>query len=218
MAPKAVIFDFDGVVVDSEPLIFEATSKIFAEFGVELQPEDVRPGIGAGISYVTLPMQKYGIAGATADELLRRRSEEYLKLAKVRLRKNEGFDALITWIRSRRLRTALASSSNNDWIGKSMEFAGVDRGCFDVIVNGDAVARKKPFPDLFLAAAEGLGIPPKECVVIEDAVPGIEAAHRAGMLCIALAGTMPAEELRAADRVVKSLKEGPQALLTIPQA
>lgn len=218
LAPKAVIFDFDGVVVDSEPLIYEAATRIFATFGARITLEDVRPGIGAGSSYVSIPMKKYGITGVTVEEMVRRRAEEYLKIARTRLRKKEGFDSLMKGIRSRGWKTALASSSTNDWIEKSMEYASVDSTLFDVIVNGDSIPRKKPFPDLFLKAVEGLGVPPNGCVVVEDAAPGVEAAHRAGIPCVALVGTMSRNALREADFLAESLDEVAQVLLTIPQA
>lgn len=212
---KAVIFDFDGVVVDSEPLIFEAAKKVFAEYGADLTLEDVRPGIGAGISYVSVPMKKYGIEGVTLEQMVDRRSEEFLQIAETRLRKNDGFDDLVRFVRAKGWKTALASSSHNDWIEKSMAFAGVDRADFDVVVNGDSIQRKKPFPDLFLNAAVGLGFPPSECIVIEDALPGIEAARRAGSRVIGLVGTMSEEDLQVADFVTTSLGEVGKILNTI---
>jgi HAD superfamily hydrolase (TIGR01509 family) len=209
---KAVLFDFDGVVVDSEPLIFEAARKVFAGYGVDLTLEDVRPGIGAGTSYVELPMRKYGISGVTAEELVARRAEEYLKIANTRLRKVEGFDALVGEIRKRGGKTALASSSTNDWVVQSLRAASVDPFSFDLIVQGDAVPRKKPFPDLFLNALKGLGISSSDGIVIEDAVTGIAAARAAGIRSIGLVGTMPAEALSSADFVVSSLYEAREIL------
>jgi HAD superfamily hydrolase (TIGR01509 family) len=212
---KAIIFDFDGVVVDSEPLIFEAAKKVFAKYGVDLTFEDIQPGIGAGSSYLTHPLKKYGLTGVTVEELVKQRAAAYLEIARTKLKKMEGFDNLIQEVQKRNLKTALASSSPNRWIAKSLEAAAIDPKLFNVIVDGDSVPRKKPFPDLFLKAAEGLGLSPRDCVVIEDALPGIEAARRAGIRCIALAGTMREEQLGDADIVALRLADVPNILDTI---
>ncbi|MFH1263764.1 MAG: HAD family phosphatase [Pseudomonadota bacterium] len=204
---RGVLFDCDGVVVDSEPLIFEVTKKLFAPFGVDLQLDDVRPGIGAGGKYVSAPMEKYGITDVTVEEMLRRRTSAYLELAKEKLRPLPGFETLMEEIRKRGLKTALASSSSNHWVMESLKAVSIDPKRFDFIVDGDSIAKKKPNPDVFLEAAEGLNLKPAECLVIEDAAPGIEAAHRAGCRCVALTSTLPREKLTPADYLVDRLTD-----------
>jgi beta-phosphoglucomutase len=209
---KALIFDCDGVVVDSEPLIYEVAKKIFARYGVDLKLEDVHPGIGAGNRYMTEVVKKYGIKGVTVEELTRERAEKYLELAKTRLRPVAGFVDLIEEVKRRGLKTALASSSPNYWVESSLRSASVDPKLFDVIVNGDSIRRKKPFPDLFLRAAEELHVTPDESLVVEDAPMGIEASHGAGIRCIALVGSVPKGMLTGADFVIDGLREIPKLL------
>jgi beta-phosphoglucomutase len=209
---EAVIFDCDGVVIDSEPLIFEVTRGIFREHGIEIRFEDVVGGIGAGKKYVELPREKYGLTALPVEELLKLRKDRYLQLAEKKLKPVPGFFDLMADIKRRELKTALASASSYDWVLQSLHFAGVDPGFFDVIVNGDRIERKKPFPDLFLAAVRELEVDRSSCLVIEDAPTGVEAARRAGIRSVALVNSLPAELLSNADTLVRELLEIPGIL------
>ncbi len=204
---KAVIFDNDGVVVNSEPILFEATARVFATHGITLLKEDVQDGIGAGSKYVQHPKDKYGLANATVEELMIAREKEFRELARNRLRSFPGFFALMELLKRKGIHTALASSATTDVVYYNLALAGIDAKLFDTIVDSSKIKNKKPFPDIFLAAAANLSLSPTQCLVIEDAPPGIEAAHRAGMRVVAVATSLPKSFLEHSNYVVDSIED-----------
>ena len=204
---KAIIFDCDGVVVDSEPLIFQATKQVFRKYGVDLQRQDVLEGIGAGSKYVSDPREKYNLSRVSVEDLMKARSEAYQALADKDLRAKEDVLPFLRWLKDRAFLTGLASSSPNTMVRRSLSSAKVDPELFDKIVDGDSIQRKKPAPDVFLKASDLLGVPPKSCLVIEDAPPGIQAALAAGMKCVAITGSVPTERLSSADLVIDRFEE-----------
>jgi HAD superfamily hydrolase (TIGR01509 family) len=129
--------------------------------------------------------------------------EIYLELVPRQLRAFPGAVDLVGACRRSGLRVALASSA--DWIKvqANLRQIGLPPENWDAIVTGENVTARKPAPDIFLAAARKLGVPPAACVVIEDAVNGVQAARAAGMRCIAVAQTFSADKLDEAD-VVKT--------------
>lgn len=204
---KAIIFDNDGIVIDSEPIIFEATANVFAAHGISLLKEDIQEGIGAGSKYVQIPKDKYGLAHVTVEELMIARETEFRKLASGRLHPFCGFFALMELLKEKGIRTALASSAATNVVYHNLSLAEIDAKLFDVIVDSSKIKNKKPFPDIFLAAALSLGISPSQCLVIEDAPPGIEAAHRAGMKVAAVSTSLPKSFLIHSDYIVDSFEE-----------
>lgn len=140
-------------------------------------------------------------------ELMAARSQVYKELATTRLRPRDGVAEYLEWLRNRGFLTALASSSPNVMVQFSLSASNVDASLFSAIVDGDGVQRKKPAPDIFLKAAEMLRSSPNRCLVIEDAPPGIEAAHAAGMKCAAITGSLPPERLDKADFVVETFDQ-----------
>ena len=197
--PRAVIFDMDGVLTDSEPLICEAAIAMFKEHGVAAQPEDFRPFVGTGEDrYLGGVAARYG-RSLDIPAAKRRTYELYLQMIPGRL---EAFPGAVTFVRRCReagLRTAVASSA--DWIKveANLNAIGLMPTEWDAIVTAERVERKKPAPDIFLAAARAMELPPSACVVIEDAINGIEAARAAGIRCIAVAQSFsPAQLARAA--------------------
>lgn len=204
---KAFIFDNDGVVINSEPLIFEATARIFSAYGIDLKKEDVQKGIGAGSKYVEYPREKYGLVNVSVEELMRAREDEFRILASNKLKPFPGFFTLMKLLRKRGIRTALASSAATEVVYHNLSLAGIEPRLFDHIVDSTRIKNKKPAPDIFLAASDNLGIPPCNCLVIEDAPPGIEAARRAEMKVVALSTTLPKSFLTNSDYVVDSFED-----------
>jgi HAD superfamily hydrolase (TIGR01509 family) len=204
---KAFIFDNDGVVINSEPLIFEATARVFSAYGINLKKEDVQKGIGAGSKYVEYPRDKYGLVYVSIEELMKARENEFRILAADRLQPFPGFFTLMKLLRQRGIRTALASSAATEVVYYNLSLAGIEPNLFDHIVDSTRIKNKKPAPDIFLAASEHLGIPPRNCLVIEDAPPGIEAARKAEMKVVALATTLPKSFLSNSDYVVDSFED-----------
>jgi len=202
---KAVIFDMDGVLTDSEPLINAAAVAMFRERGLAVQPEDFRPFVGTGENrYIGGVAEKYGFPLETVAAK-KRTYEIYLDLVPRELRAFPGAQALVGACKRAGLKIAVASSADLIKIDANLRQIGLPPDSWDTIVSAEDALHKKPAPDLFLAAACKLGIAPAECVVIEDAINGIQAAKSAGMRCVAVAQTFPAEQLSAADRVRPAL-------------
>lgn len=198
---RAVVFDMDGVLTDSEPLINSAAVAMFEERGLVVKPEDFRPFVGTGENrYLGGVAERYGLV-LDIREAKRRTYEIYLELVPHQLRAFPGAVALVEACRAAGLKVAVASSADRIKIDANLHQIGLPPRTWDGIVTGDDVEHKKPAPDIFLAAAQCLGLAPGACVVVEDAVNGIEAAKSAGMRCVAVAQTFPVEQLGQADLI-----------------
>jgi beta-phosphoglucomutase len=198
---KAVIFDMDGVLTDSEPLINAAAVAMFRERGLVVQPEDFFPFVGTGENrYIGGVAEHYGFPLEIADAK-KRTYEIYLGLVPRKLRAFPGVQELVGACKRAGLKIAVASSADLIKIEANLRQIGLPPDSWGAIVSAEDATHKKPAPDLFLAAAHKLGIAPTDCVVIEDAINGIQAAKAAGMRCVAVAQTFPADQLGAADRV-----------------
>ena len=196
---KAVIFDMDGVLTDSEPLINAAAVAMFHEKGLNAQPEDFIPFVGTGEDrYIGGVAEKYGFP-IDLPAAKKRTYEIYLDLVPQRLEAFPGAAALVIKCRQAGLKTAVASSADLVKIEANLRKIGLPPADWDRVIAAEDVKEKKPAPDIFLAAARKLGVPPGACVVIEDAVSGVQAAKAAGMRCVAVAHTFPSAKLGAAD-------------------
>jgi HAD superfamily hydrolase (TIGR01509 family) len=204
---NAVIFDMDGVLTDSEPLINRAAVTMFRERGLEVRPEDFLPFVGAGENrYIGGVAETYHFPIHLQDAK-DRTYQIYLELVPDHLNAFPGARTLVHSCRDAGLKTAVASSADPIKIEANLRKIGLPPESWDVVITAFDVERRKPFPDIFLVTAARLGVKPAECVVVEDAVNGIEAATSAGMRCVAVAQTFPAEKLRGADLVRPSIAE-----------
>jgi len=203
----AVIFDMDGVLVDSEPLINAAAIAMFKEKGLVVQPEDFLPFVGTGEErYVGGVAETYGFQ-LDASEAKRRTYEIHLDLVPTQLEAFPGVHDLIQTCRASGLLVAVASSADEIKVAANLRKIGLPPESWDAVVTGEAVRKKKPAPDIFLITAERLKVSPEACVVVEDAVNGIQAARAAGMRSIAVAQTFPAERLHEADVVREKISD-----------
>lgn len=201
MSIHAVIFDMDGVLTDSEPLINAAAIEMFREKGLVVQPEDFIPFVGTGENrYIGGVAEKYNFP---LDILAakKRTYEIYLDLVPKRLEAFPGAQSVVGACRLARLKTAVASSADRIKIEANLHKIGLPPESWDAVVTGEDVARTKPNPDIFLAAARLLQLAPETCAVVEDAPNGIQAAKAAGMRCVAVAQTFAAAKLAAADLI-----------------
>jgi beta-phosphoglucomutase len=202
-----VIFDMDGVLTDSEPLINSAAIAMFKEKGLTAQPEDFLPFVGTGEDrYLGGVAEKHRFA-LNLPAAKRRTYEIYLALVPGKLNAFPGAVELVNACRAKGLRIAVASSADEIKIVANLRKIGLPPAIWDAIVTGDDVPRKKPAPDIFAAAATKLGLTAEACVVVEDAVNGVQAAKAAGMRCVAVAQTFPVEQLAAADLVRTSIRD-----------
>jgi beta-phosphoglucomutase len=210
---RGVIFDMDGVLVDSEPFIKEAGVRLFAEKGFLVKGEDFTPFVGTGEDHLLGGVaEKYGLPfDAHRDKA--RAYAIYLELIRGRLRPLPGVYTFLDACRAHRLRAAVASSADAVKVEGNLHELGLPPDTFDAIVNGSQVERKKPAPDIFLTAAQRLGLSPSVCLVVEDAVAGVAAAKATGARCLALTTSFPAERLTAADWIVADLAHAPADIL-----
>lgn len=182
---RAVIFDMDGVLVDSEPLHLEATNRVLARYGRFLDPETAERFMGLPEETFWAALKAHFDLPASIREL---REARYVALMEVLLTRpfspSPGLQNLINLLRRRGIRLGLASSSPPLHIGIVLVKTGL-AGVFDAALSGEEVERGKPEPDIFLKTAELLGVPPQACLAIEDSRNGILAARRAGMFVVA---------------------------------
>jgi HAD superfamily hydrolase (TIGR01509 family) len=207
----------DGVLVDSEAFIAEAAIAMFAErYGVVAKREDFLPFVGMGENrFIGGVAEKYGVKlDVEADKA--RTYELYFEVIRGRLREIPGAVAFVRACRRRGLKIAVATSADRRKLEANLREVGLRESDFDATVDGLAVERKKPAPDIYLEAARRLGVEPERCLVIEDAVSGVIAAKAAGMRCIALAGSFPESELRAAGADSFAVDLSPGARLLKP--
>lgn len=182
----AVLFDLDGTLVDSEPHYYEAGRLTLERYGVTgftWEQHSRFIGIGTRETLETLRAE-YGI-DAPVDELLAVKNRHYLELVTTSATAFPQMRAFVERLHTAGHPLAVASGSSRAAIEAALEATGLG-SLLAVRVSAEEVGRGKPEPDVFLEAARLLGAAPAECVVVEDSAPGVEAAHRAGMRCIAV--------------------------------
>ena len=189
---KALIWDCDGVLVDSEGLSSAAWEAVLLRRGVREQLADLESFTGLSDGAVLEHYRR--LTGDRLEGILEEREAEYERLARGALRTFPGLPELLTRLRGQGRQMAVASSGRLPRIRFSLAETGLD-GYFDTVCSATEVERGKPAPDLFLLAARRLGVPPCRCIVIEDSVPGLEAAARAGMLGLGFTSSHPAPVL-----------------------
>ena len=201
MQKTAVIFDMDGVLTDSEPLICAAAMAMFAEQGVVVAESDFTPFVGAGENrYIGGVAEKHGVT-LDLPVAKARTYEIYLDLVPQQLRMFPGADSLVEACKAAGLQVAVASSADQIKIRANLAAIGLPPAYWDAVVSGEELVRLKPAPDLFLEAARRMQVLPETCVVIEDAINGVAAAKAAQMRCVAVETSFPAAQLGAADCV-----------------
>lgn len=208
-----LIFDVDGVIADTERVNAEASIKVFADlFGVRgVVRADFEAGLGRGAAeYVRAAARVHGIR--LSDEqvaaAIDARQSNFLEM--LESEPLPAFPGVLDLMQSALdcddFLVGIATSSTREKSEAVLKSAGIPYGRM-AYVTGSDVKNKKPHPELFLTAAEKLGLSPSRCMVIEDAPNGVEAAHAAGCRCVAVTNSASREKLNNADRVVDSLAE-----------
>ena len=213
---QALIFDFNGIIVDDEPIHFQLFQQVLGEESIVLTEEtyyarylgfDDRGAFEAGFRDQGRPLHP-----AKLQELIDRKARYYELAIRDHVAIFPGVKPLVTALASS-LPLAVASGALRHEIETILATAGL-LNCFKSIVSAEDVMRGKPEPEIFLKALGALNakqlvapIPANDCVVIEDSKEGIKGARRAGMKCLAVTNSHPAEMLSDADVVVRSLEE-----------
>lgn len=214
---RAIIFDFNGILVDDEPIHFEMFRKVLQERGLTLTEKDYyerylgmddRGCFKLAFQDHGIKLDENGLA-----ELIRLKAAHYRSTIETRMTVFPGVKELIPLL-SQRFRLAIASGALRSEIEMILQSIGL-RKFFKVIVSAEDVKEGKPSPEIFTKALNLLNqekenaepISSSECLVVEDSKEGILGARRAGIRCLAVTNSHPAEELTQADAVVKSLQE-----------
>lgn len=210
---KAAIFDLDGVLWDGEPLYQEAFNVVLAPYGHRLSDDDYRQFIGLSVEASWQWVQARFPLSQPLDRLLRAYDEAVLRLLQRPVEPLPGVRPLLEKLRSRAIPTAIASASLRAWVEATLKGLGL-QDAFDAVVSASEVDNGKPAPDLYLAAARQLAVPPQLCLAFEDTPAGIAAAKTAGMFAVQVRAASTAfPPLPEADLVVDSLLEPALGLL-----
>ena len=193
---RSVIFDMDGVLIDSNPIHVEKWAEFLTERGVDFKSEDLpRQILGHGNFDCFRAFFGSSLSREEMRELENMLESRFRETFARRAAPLPGLVPLLEAIRDEGIPLAVASSAVRDNVEFVLETLRL-KSFFPVVVTGDDFPHAKPHPGIYLLAAEKLATPPADCVAFEDSFVGIEAAKRAGMKCIAVASSFPEEDLR----------------------
>jgi beta-phosphoglucomutase len=208
--PAAIIFDVDGVLVDSNPFHLQKWAEFLKEHGVPFNPDDLPNNI---LGQRNDAIIRFFFGQEVSDRDILRLGEEveerFRQVFRPHAKPLPGLSSLIASCHRAAIPMAVASSAMAKNVEFIVEVLGF-RSHFRCLVTGDQVTHPKPHPEIYLKTAERLGIDPAWCVTFEDSFVGVESAKGAGMKCVAIASTFPLEELRErtrADLIVRSFED-----------
>jgi beta-phosphoglucomutase family hydrolase len=201
------IFDWDGVIVDSSSHHEESWERLASETGFTLPEGHFKKGFGMKNEFIIPNLLNWSDRPEEIRKLSLRKEELYREiLLEWGIHPLPGVTEWLAELSKRRVRCAIASSTHRLNIDTILNVLAL-KDCFETIVTAEDVSRGKPDPEVFITAAARIGIDPSRCVVFEDALVGIEAAHRGGMKVVAVATTNRIEALKEADLAVHRLDE-----------
>ena len=195
MKQKAILFDMDGVLIESEFLMRHSAIQALADYGITAKHEDFLEFTGMGEDkFVGGVAEKYGLKYEFA--MKEHAYDYYGQQVEEKTEVPEGIKEMLTTLHEKGIVLAVCSAADLRKVRYNIQAIGVDESIFSALVTGSDVARKKPFPDIYLEGARRVGIAPEDCLVVEDAVSGIQAAHAAGMEAVGVPTTFSKEVLQ----------------------
>ena len=212
---QAVIFDMDGVLVDSEPLYLKAINNLLVKESAEPVSDEENQAtlIGSTVEECWRQIKETRSLPEPLQSYIDKYDPEVREVLQAELTPRPGVRRLIETCSQRSLPKAVASSSLRSWLKLKLDTLGF-QDSFDVVLGGDDVTRGKPEPDIYLLAAERLNIPPAQCIAIEDSPVGINAAVSAGIFTIAvLTDSTRGLDLSQAQLVLETLESFDLSLL-----
>jgi beta-phosphoglucomutase family hydrolase len=208
VALAGILWDMDGVLVDTGEFHFQAWSQVLSEYGVPFDRDLFRETFGMNNAGILSLLLGEAFTPELLVEIGDRKEEAFRQAVRGHVRPLPGVRDWLEGLQSAAFCQGIASSAPPANIDALVDGLGL-RPYFDAIVSGFDMPGK-PEPLLFLEVARRLEVPPARCIVVEDAIAGVEAARRAGMRCVAVTTTNPAQALQAADVVVDRLDTLPQ--------
>lgn len=206
---KCVIFDMDGVIIDSEPIHQECERKIFKLLGINILEEVHNALVGATDEAMWRSIETEYDLPINISEIIQLKKSLYMEYLKreVYIKPIPYISELIADLYNNGFSLALASSSPHEQIDYILNDFGI-KPFFHTIISGEDIYEGKPHPEIFLKASESVGVDPSRCVVIEDSYNGVMAAKSARMKCIGFVNpTSGTQDLSKADKIVHSIKE-----------
>lgn len=205
MPIKGLIFDLDGVLVDTVPVHFSAWSRMFKEYGYEFGKQEYRNLVDGRPRFDGARAVMVNHSENQIREAANKKNDYYVEA--IDRGDFQVFDAAVALVRKSLAEGyGLAAASSSVNVRTVLEKAGL-LDAFSVVVGGDDVENGKPNPDIFLAAASGLSLKVEECIVIEDSSSGVQAAKNGGFYCVGLQNDDHAADLLGADEIVSSLAD-----------
>jgi HAD superfamily hydrolase (TIGR01509 family) len=202
---EAVIFDMDGVVVDTGIVHNTAEQKVLGAVGVHITIDEIRKYAGQPAEVWFKEVLRKNNKSADVDELVKKKHDIMYAMLKNEIPLIPGFLGLFESLKKNKIKVALASGSQRKFIDFILSRLNIR---FDVVVSYEDVSSFKPDPGLFLAASKKLNVKPSNCLVIEDAYFGVIAAKKAGMRCVGLINKNSGkQDLSRADLIVNNLNE-----------
>lgn len=211
---KAVIFDMDGVIVDSEPLHIRLEAQLCRELGASVSKAEAASFLGTNSYDMWRGIrERHGIT-LSVEELVQRERDRYAEIVRTEgVPLVPGIVEVITAVADAGFLLAVASSAPMEQIDHALELTGVPE-LFRVRVSGDMVTHSKPDPAIFTLTARKLDVAPRDCVVVEDSPNGVTAARAAGMTSIGFANPASGSpDLSGADLVCRTIEEVRRAIL-----
>ena len=203
MGIRGVLWDMDGVIMDTGSFHYQAWANTLSLYNIPFSHELFQETFGMNNWGVLSKLLGHKPDQEFHDTISDQKEKIFREIIHGKASALPGVIETLKFLKSKGIRQAIASSAPQENIDILVDELNL-RNSFDALVSGSRLIGK-PAPDVFLASAQVIGIPPQHCLVIEDAVTGVEGAKRAGMLCLAVTNTNPAEKLQRADYIVDSL-------------
>lgn len=204
---KGIIFDMDGVLTDNKEQDFTAWKRVFADFGLDLNMDGYKSFTGMKGEEIVKKYIKLDADDKEATSLTRRKEEYFIEeIKKTKIEPMKGVVRLLNDLKKNNIKMGIGTAAMEFKAYAILEELGI-KDFFEVLVSAEKVKKGKPDPETYLKVAEYLKLKTEECIVIEDAPNGIEAAKNGGIKCIAITSTHKESELQLADKIIDSFDE-----------
>jgi beta-phosphoglucomutase family hydrolase len=204
---KGIIFDMDGVLTDNKEQDFTAWKRVFADFNIDLTFKGYKSFTGMKGEAIVLKYIKPEARGEEATMLTRRKEEYFIEeIKKTKIEPTEGIEKLLNDLKKNNIKMGIGTAAMEFKANAILEELGI-KDFFEILVSAEKVKKGKPDPETYLKAVKHLNLKPEECIVIEDAPNGVEAAKNGGIKCIAITTTHKESELKQAEKIIDSFDE-----------